>query len=72
MIAVQLVLLAKVILDNYDVAGDFAFPRFSNQKINSYFKGNSWNSRIKKCINHHVHERPLHLQYYYIMTFQWR
>jgi hypothetical protein len=50
--SVPLLPKAKAILDNYNEVGDYAPPRFSNQKINSYLKEMEGIVGINKSISH--------------------
>lgn len=54
MISVPLLPKAKEILGKYDEVSDFALPRFSNQKINSYLKEIGAIVGIRKSISHHM------------------
>ncbi len=53
-ISVPLLPKAKEILVKYDKVGDYALPRFSNQKINSYLKEIGGIAGINKSISHHM------------------
>ena len=53
-ISIPLLPKAKAILDKYDEVGDYALPRFSNQKINSYLKEIGGIVGINKSISHHM------------------
>ena len=54
LISVPILPKAKAILGKYDEAGYYAFPRFSNQKINSYLKEIGAIVGITKSISHHM------------------
>lgn len=54
MISVPLLPMAKLILDKYSCVGDYALPKFSNQKINSYLKEIAEIVGINKAITHHM------------------
>jgi len=54
MISVPLLPKAKAVLDKYDEVGDYALPKFSNQKINSYLKEIAGIVGINKPISHHM------------------
>lgn len=55
MISVPLLPKAKVLLDKYNNAiQDYALPKFSNQKINSYLKEIAGIVGINKPISHHM------------------
>jgi integrase/recombinase XerD len=54
MISVPLLPKAKAILEKYNEVGDYALPRFSNQKINSYLKEIGAIVGINKSISHHM------------------
>lgn len=54
MISVPFLPKAKAILDKYHESGDYALPKFSNQKINSYLKEIAGIVGINKSINHHM------------------
>ncbi len=55
MISVPLLPTAKVLLDKYNNDGeDYAFPKFSNQKINSYLKEIAGIVGINKPMTHHM------------------
>ncbi len=54
LISIPLLPKAKEILDKYDEVGDYALPRFSNQKINSYLKEIGAVVGINKSISHHM------------------
>jgi integrase/recombinase XerD len=70
MISVPLLPKAKAILDKYDEVGDYALPRFSNQKINSYLKEIGAIVGILKPII--WLGKPLRPLYCFIMMFPWR
>ena len=53
-ISVPLLPKAKAILDNYNEVGEYALPKFSNQKINSYLKEIAGIVGIDKRISHHM------------------
>ena len=53
-ISVPLLPKAKAVLDKYDEVVDYALPRFSNQKINSYLKEIAEIVGINKPISHHM------------------
>jgi len=53
-ISVPLLPKAKMILDKYYDTGDYALPKYSNQKINSYLKEIGGIVGIKKSISHHM------------------
>jgi integrase/recombinase XerD len=54
MISVPLLPKAMAILEKYNEVGDYALPRFSNQKINSYLKEIGGVVGINKSITHHM------------------
>ncbi len=54
MISVPLLPKAKAILNKYDDEVNFALPKFSNQKINSYLKEIGAIVGINKSISHHM------------------
>lgn len=54
MISVPLLPKGKAILDKYHEVGEYALPKFSNQKINSYLKEIGGIIGIKKSISHHT------------------
>ena len=54
LISVPLLPKARIILDKYQDTEDYALPRFSNQKINSYLKEIAGIVGIKKPISHHM------------------
>ena len=54
LISIPLLPKAKAILDKYVEVADYALPRFSNQKINSYLKEISEIVGINKPISHHM------------------
>ncbi len=54
LISVPLLPKAKAILDKYDEVGEYALPKFSNQKINSYLKEIGGIVGINKSISHHM------------------
>ena len=54
LISVPLLPKAKMILDKYQNTRDYALPRFSNQKINSYLKEIGGIAGINKSISHHM------------------
>tara|TARA_R110002051_G_scaffold167780_2_gene238467 strand:+ start:101 stop:1306 length:1206 start_codon:yes stop_codon:yes gene_type:complete len=54
LISVPLLPKAKMILGKYRDVGDYALPRFSNQKINSYLKEIAGIVGINKSISHHM------------------
>ncbi len=54
MISVPLLPKAKAVLDKYDKVEEYALPRFSNQKINSYLKEIGGIVGINKPISHHM------------------
>ena len=54
MISVPLLPKAKAIVAKYDEVRDYALPKFSNQKINSYLKEIGGIVGINKSITHHV------------------
>lgn len=54
LISVPLLPKAKMILDKYQDTRDYALPRFSNQKINSYLKEIAGIIGINKPISHHM------------------
>lgn len=54
MISVPLLPQAKNILDKYNEVQDYALPKFSNQKINSYLKEIAGIVGIEKSISHHM------------------
>ncbi|MCZ2846208.1 MAG: hypothetical protein O2U61_06930 [Candidatus Bathyarchaeota archaeon] len=54
MIYVPILPKAKAILNKYIEAGDYALPKFSNQKINSYLKEIGGILGINKSISHHM------------------
>lgn len=54
MISVPLLPKAKALLEKYDEVGDYALPKFSNQKINSYLKEIGAIVGIIKPISHHM------------------
>lgn len=54
LISVPLLPKAKMVLDKYQDTGDYALPKFSNQKINSYLKEIADIIGIKKTISHHT------------------
>ncbi len=54
LISVPLLPKAKAILDKYHDTRDYALPKFSNQKINSYLKEIGAIVGIDKNITHHV------------------
>ena len=53
-ISVPLLSQPKVILAKYNDVGEYALPKFSNQKINSYLKEMADIVGIKKSISHHM------------------
>ena len=53
-ISIPLLPIAKAILDKYDEVGEYALPKFSNQKINSYLKEIGAIVGINKSISHHM------------------
>lgn len=54
MISIPLLPKAKAILVKYDEVGEYALPKFSNQKINSYLKEIAGIVGINKSITHHM------------------
>ena len=55
MISVPILPQAKVLLDKYNnESEDFALPKFSNQKINSYLKEIAGILGVNKSISHHM------------------
>jgi len=54
LISIPLLPKAKIILDKYVEVRDYALPRFSNQKINSYLKEIAGIVGINKPISHHM------------------
>ena len=54
LISVPLLPKAKMILDKYQDTRDYALPKFSNQKINSYLKEIGGIVGINKPISHHM------------------
>jgi len=54
MISIPLLPKAKAILNIYDEIGDYALPKFSNQKINSYLKEIGGIVGINKSISHRM------------------
>ncbi|MEB8328306.1 site-specific integrase [Flavobacteriaceae bacterium KMM 6897] len=54
MISVPLLPKAKAILAKYEEVRDYALPRFSNQKINSYLKEIAGIVGLNKSISHHM------------------
>lgn len=53
-ISIPLLPKARAILGKYENNGDYALPRFSNQKINSYLKEIGAIVGINKSITHHM------------------
>ena len=53
-VSVPLLPKAKLILEKYQDVGEYALPRFSNQKINSYLKEIAGIVGINKRISHHM------------------
>ena len=54
MISIPLLPKAKAILVKYNEVGEYALPKFSNQKINSYLKEIAGIVGINKSISHHM------------------